>query len=113
MPRDRHPSPPAWCRGPYARSAWANGYAAVTRLMEWDEGFGSMLAQLAMFASAYVGAVHENRPATEMEERRLCARALMADYMLLDLEMVGVPGTIRADGMDRDVAALCDVPSLQ
>ncbi len=108
------PSPPDWCRGPYARAAWANGYVAVTRLMDWDTGFNSMLAQMSAFAATYVEDVREGRrPTAAIEEKRLCLRGLMAEYMLIDADMIDAPGTIRPDGLDADIALLCDVRPLQ
>jgi hypothetical protein len=106
-------SPPDWCTGPYARAAWQNVYVTVTRLMEWDSGFDSMLAQMAAFAATYVEDVREGRPTAAIEEKRLCVRGLMAEYMLIDADMIDAPGTIRPDGLDADIALLCDVPPLQ
>jgi hypothetical protein len=113
------PDPPDWCRGQHALNAWTNGYEAVTRRMAWDSGFEGMLAQMAMFAASYVRLcmeANERHPgliSLDVEERRRCARGLMADYMLLAPDMIGAPGTIRADGLDADIAALCDVSELQ
>jgi hypothetical protein len=81
--------------------------------MEWDSGFDSMLAQMAAFAATYVEDVREGRPTAAIEEKRLCVRGLMAEYMLIDADMIDAPGTIRPDGLDADIALLCDVPPLQ
>jgi hypothetical protein len=100
------PDPPDWCTGPYARAAWQNGYRAVIARMEWGEGFSGMLAQMAMFAQAYIRDIHENRPAPEMAERRECLRGLLADYLLIAPD-------IDAPELDAAIARLCDVPLLQ
>lgn len=113
------PDPPDWVRGSYALAAWQNGHRAVTRLAPWDSGFNGMLGQMAAFAAAYVRLcreAHERHPGftdPDVEERRLCCRGLMSDYMLIDADDVGALGTIRADGLDRDIARLCDVPAIQ
>jgi hypothetical protein len=107
------PDPPTWCAGPHARAAWQNAYAAVTRRMEWDSGFNSMLGQMAAFAATYVEDVREGRPAATIEEKRVCLRGFLASFLVIDADMVDATGTIRADGLDRDIAELCDVPVLQ
>jgi P27 family predicted phage terminase small subunit len=67
----------------------------------------TLLTQFHLTPRARVGT------ATEMEERRLCARGLMAEFLLIDADMVNASGTIRADGLDADIARLCDVPAHQ
>jgi hypothetical protein len=61
---------------------------------------------MAAFAATYITDVREGRPAAAVEEKRQCVRSLMASFLLLDPDMIDAPGTIRADGLDRDVAAV-------
>ena len=108
------PSPePSWLHGPYAAAAYRaarEASAAAPALIWWDSPVAGIAANMAMYASSYVHAVHENRPTAALEEQRLTVRSLMASFLLLDADMVNVPGRIRPDGMDADIARLCDVP---
>jgi hypothetical protein len=85
----------------------------VQRLHRWDGPVASQAAHLAMLAGAYVTGVRENYPPEELEAKRLVTRAMLAEFLLLDADMVEDTGTIRPDGMDHDIAAVCGVPSLQ
>jgi hypothetical protein len=105
---------PDWCRGTLAQAVYGAALVAAERceaFIWWDGDVASLAAHMAMLAQVYVqNRLEEPR---EKEAKRLVVRAFMADYMLLDHDMVDAPGTIRADGLDADVAALCDVPALQ
>jgi hypothetical protein len=105
---------PDWCRGQHATAVYGAALVAAERceaFIWWDSPVASLAANMAMFAQVYV----QNRMEEpgEKEAKRLVLRAFMADFLLLDHDMVDAPGTIRADGLDADVAALCDVPVLQ
>jgi hypothetical protein len=107
---------PDWCRGPYAQAIYGAAVVAADRcpgLIWFDSEVAKMAANAGMYCAAYVHAVHEGRPSAELEEMRLVLREMLADFLLLDPEMVDAPGTIRPDGLDQAVARLCDVPELQ
>lgn len=116
------PEPPDWLTDPPARAAFVNGYRACVGRGIWDDSCRSGLGVLAQSAAIYVGLVRraaELRPEkvgddlrTEISEYRRVVREYMVEFLLLDrLNVAG--GDLRADGLDADIARLCDVPTLQ
>jgi hypothetical protein len=105
----------------YTRAREAS--AACDRLIWWDSPVASMAGNMGMYAQSYVRLcrdAHENylglataNQLAFIEEHRLACRGLLASFLLIDPEMVDAPGTIRPDGLDADIARLCDVPALQ
>jgi hypothetical protein len=115
------PDPPYWLRGPYARAAFVNAYRAVTARVEWTGYFEDMAPHLAMCAAGYLR-LHQDliaspEPPTieqklHVEEYRIVLREIMADFLLIPRAEVD-GGTLRGDGLDSDIAALCDIGGLQ
>ena len=116
------PDPPEWLLGDYARAAFFNGCTRCSEMYEWKPLLVPMLVLLAEHASLYVQLVREiaeNPPERISDEQRelvvefrLCTRELMAEDPLIDRAAVNA-GTLRADGLDSDIAALCDISPVQ
>jgi hypothetical protein len=116
------PEPPDHVEGVLERAAWVNAYGIAASRADWDAGFESGLAMLANTAAQYVrlvreGAERDGQPVAEelretADQWRRITREWMAEYLLIEkVEISG--GTLRADGLDADIAALCDVPMVQ
>ena len=119
---DGAPEVPAWLpRGP-ARAAFMNGYHACVLRNDWEPIYFGILGVLAAAAGRHVQLQREIAlldPATispEIQavaaETRSVARRAMAEMFLLPKAAIN-GGTIRPDGLDTDIAALCDVPAVQ
>jgi hypothetical protein len=116
---------PDWLRGEYAQRAYSRGREAAedcAGLIWWDSEVAKMAANMAMYAASYIrrcqdarehhGLIPEDQLA-ELEAARLACRGWLAQFLLLDADMVDAPGTIRPDGLDADIARLCGVTALQ
>ena len=86
---------------------------------EWSPIFASLLAVLANSAGMYVQLVREIAelpPDSDGSPRRghgrRIPREMMVEHGLLDASAVA-GGDLRADGLDCDIATLCDVPAVQ
>ena len=119
---DGAPDVPPWLhRGP-ARSAFVNGYRACVLRNDWEPIYLGILGVLAASAGRHVQLQREMArfaPATispelraTAAETRSVARRAMAEMLLIPKASVN-GGTIRPDGIDSDIAALCDVPAVQ
>jgi hypothetical protein len=78
---------------------------------EWEPIFSRLLAVLAASASIYVQLMLEGLR-KDAADQRLVTRELMVEFLLIDRAAVNA-GTLRADGFDSDIAALCDIPPVQ
>jgi hypothetical protein len=95
-----------------ALTAWRNVYnATVMREGEWCGLYDTSLEVLAMLCSehcrrwcGYVSE-HPDYP-VELARTRLMARQWMAKFLLIPERLVPF-GTLREDGLDRDIARLC------
>ncbi len=116
------PDPPGEVESGLARAAWVNAYRGCIQKTDWDDGFISGLAVIASSAAQYVQIVraateHDGQPVAEelretAREWRIIVREWMAEYLLLaHADVHG--GELRPDGLDADIAALCDVPAVQ
>lgn len=115
------PEPPEWL-SPIGRVVFVNAFEACTKAGRWDPAYASMLSVLAAAAGDYVQLVREIAELPQEKitadlraapaAHRLVTRELMVEFLLLDpSEVAG--GTSRADGLDSDIAALCDFPAVQ
>jgi hypothetical protein len=119
---DGAPEMPPWLRGSEARAAFTNGYRACIVRGDWHEIYAAMLAVMANCAGLHVRLQREMAlldPATispelraTAAETRAVARRAMAEMQMISKSAIE-RGTIRADGIDADIAALCDVPGVQ
>jgi len=99
-----------------------NAYQASVARGDWDPGFRSILGTLAGAAGGYVASVREmaelapgvarSELVAEVGEQRRAVRGLMAEFLLIEASAID-GGGVRADGLDADIAALCDVPAVQ
>jgi hypothetical protein len=115
------PAPPATLLGPHARAAFLNGVQGRLQLGGWDDGFTGVLITLAQAAATYVrfarkaaeGPVEalDPEPHRRAAEWRQGCRELMAEFLILDPD--DDAGPLRADGLDEDIAKLCDIVPVQ
>ena len=119
---DGAPDVPPWLhRGP-ARSAFVNGYRACVLRNDWEPIYFGILGVLAAAAGRHVQLQREiaelnpRRITPEIHavaaETRSVARRAMAEMLLIPKAAIN-GGTIRPDGLDTDIAALCDVLAVQ
>lgn len=119
---DGAPEVPAWLpRGP-ARAAFMNGYHACVLRNDWEPIYFGILGVLAAAAGRHVQLQREIAlldPATispEIQavaaETRSVARRAMAEMLIIERSEIDA-GSIRPDGIDADIATLCDVPRAQ
>lgn len=122
MTSSRAPDPPDWLHGAPGRAAFVNAYQACVRRGQWDPGFTSALGILASVAGLYVALVREvaelapetvsdDLAACVIEQRR-AVREWMIEFLLLAPDAVD-GGTLRPDGLDSDIARLCDMVAVQ
>ena len=119
---DGAPEVPEWLTGAEARRAFHNGHAACLARGDWHEIYASILAVMANCAAMHIRLQREMAildPATispELRavaaETRSVARQAMAEMLLIPKAAIN-GGTIRPDGIDSDIAALCDVLAVQ
>ena len=119
---DGAPDVPTWLpRGP-ARAAFVNGYRSCVLRNDWKPIYFGILGVLAAAAGRHVQLQREMAElnpclitpeirATAAETRSVARRA-MAEMLLIPMVAVN-SGTIRPDGLDSDIAAICDVPAIQ
>ena len=116
------PEVPRWLVGTPARAAFVNGYRSCVLRNDWEPIYFGILGVLAASAGRHVQLQREIAlldPATISQEiqavaaeTRSVARRAMAEMFLLPKAAIN-GGTIRPDGLDTDIAALCDVPAVQ
>lgn len=119
---DGAPEVPEWLTGAEARRAFHNGHAACLARGDWHEIYASILAVMANCAAMHIRLQREMAildPATispELRavaaETRSVARRSMAEMLIIERSEID-GGSIRPDGIDADIATLCDVPRVQ
>lgn len=111
------PDPPEWLHGPHARAAWCNAFRLCAERCLWEPKYEIMLGVVAQSAATYVRFVHETAELDQVSDelaaalgrQRTITRELMVSFLLIEADAVD-SGELRPDGLDREIAALCDVP---
>jgi hypothetical protein len=101
-----------------ARAAWEAGYTATIARTEWLAIYEVMLRLMASSASIYVqlvrawqdaGVAPAPEDAAGIECSRVIARKCAAEFWLIERNRIE-ERELRADGLDRDLAAICGLP---
>ena len=119
---DGIPAVPDWLPGPEARRAFVNGYRACVQRNDWEPVYTGILGVLAAAAGRHIqlqremavldpGSITPEIRALAAETRSVARRAMAAMLLIPETNIDG--GVIRPDGVDEDVARICDEPLVQ